>query len=95
QNLAAGDVYVFVEALVDSVNTIQKTAFFQVGSDPDLEMDTDGSGQFWLTFVPEEFLPINPGEVINSLTFVIRRKVFTSGADRVDEELDFVVGCVQ
>lgn len=92
QNLQPGDVYLFPRAVADG-KLVELVPFEQVGNTPELEMAYDGNGKFSLTFIPEEFFPIPPGAVITALTFVVRRKVFSSPADKTDGIAVISVGC--
>jgi hypothetical protein len=56
-------------------------------------MAYEGSGIFKSYFIPERFFPIPPGAVITSMKFVIQRKNFSTGSDRVTKDLLIEIKC--
>lgn len=92
QNLTAGDVYVFARCVANG-KLYEVTAFADVANNPNLEMKSEGNGVFTLTFIPEDFFPIPPGDEITSMVFVIRRKNFNSPDDKTDGNAVISVGC--
>jgi hypothetical protein len=94
QNLDAEACYVYLKAtLSDSSATIIPTNFFQVGTNPDLQMKQVSPGRFQKTIIPEVFFNLQPGQQIGYIKAIVMKKNYASGADRVDSDLDIDVYC--
>lgn len=89
QNLAADDCYSYAECTLKSGTVIKITNFFTVGSEPKLMMQNYAPGKFRLPMVPQQFFGLAAGDQIESMKFVVMKKVYIDAKDRVDE--DFVV----
>lgn len=87
QNLADDDCYVYAECVANGV-TYNIASFFNVGNTPKLQMEAVAEGTFRKIIIPRLFFDNVPaGDTITSMKFVVMRKVFTSGQDRVDDDL--------
>jgi hypothetical protein len=93
QNLAPDDCWFFAECVADSVTYRIANSSFAVKNFPQLQMAYEGSGIFKSYFIPERFFPIPPGAVITSMKFVIQRKNFSTGSDRVTKDLLIEIKC--
>ncbi len=86
RNLDANDCYLYVKLTLSDATIVEKSGFFDVGTNPALKMTkiTDGifAGQFKLTMIPREFFNIPTGKTIVSAQFIVRRQTFNGGADR-------------
>lgn len=89
KNLASSQCYCYVEAELTTGTVVKVSNFFDVGNTPELQMENYEDGQFRLPMIPEDFLPLNPGDEIKSMKFVVMKKVYLTAADRVDE--DFIM----
>lgn len=93
QNLDASDCYVYAECTANGV-VYKVENFFQVGSNPKLQMDYLGDGKFRKIIIPQLFFDMVPaGDAITSMKFVVMRKVFSGGNDRVDDDLIIDLEC--
>jgi hypothetical protein len=66
---------------------------FNVGSNPDLQMDYLDNGNFQLRLIPEEFFNVPVTKTIDYLEFIAMKKVFATGADRVTEAVKVQIEC--
>ena len=88
KNLDPNDCYCYVEAELTSGTVVKVANFFNVGDTPELQMESYEDGQFRLPMVPKDFMPLNPGDEIKTMKFVVMKKVYLTAADRVDEDFD-------
>jgi hypothetical protein len=94
QNLGAEECYVYLKAtLSDSSASIIPTNFFQVGTNPDLQMKQVAPGRFQKTIIPEVFFNLQPGQQIGYIKAIVMKKNYIAGVDRVDSDLDIDVYC--
>lgn len=94
QNLDEDDCYMYSECTLTDGTTIKIENFFDVGDNPDLQMEYYDEGRFRLTFVPFEFFDLVDGNEIETMKFVVMKKVYLDNDDRVDEDFDVEV-CVE
>lgn len=94
KNLNPGEVYIFAQAeLSDSTTISTVPSFFNVSSEPRLEMDYIGDDTFRKFIYPREFFGVPIDEEIVSMTFVVLKKNYASSADRADNEIHVEMGC--
>jgi hypothetical protein len=93
QNLGAQECYVFLEVRLTDSTLIRPSTIFQVGNNPELQMNQISAGTFELVMIPEQFFNLQPGQKIDSFKAVVIRKVFISGADRVDDDFIIDMAC--
>ena len=93
QNLADDEVYCYASATTTDSVEFEISTFFNVPNFPKLQMEGDGAGTFTMTMIPREFFEIPAGKTIQSMTFVVRKKVFLNTGDRIDEDLLIELGC--
>jgi hypothetical protein len=96
QNLGAEECYVYLKAtLSDSSASIIPTNFFQVGTNPDLQMKQVSPGRFQKTIIPELFFNLQPGQQIGYIKAIVMKKNYIAGPDRVDADLDIDLYCIE
>jgi hypothetical protein len=98
QNLADGDVLVYMKASVEDtatavVTTIEPSKFLQLQNNPKLAMKKDASGKFKLYIIPDQFFHIPAGLVLKDIEVTIRKRAWASGADQIDQRIKFKGGC--
>lgn len=93
QNLAPDDCWFFAECTADSVTYRIANSSFAVKNFPQLQMTYEGNGVFKSYFIPERFFPIPAGAQITSMKFVIQRRNFATGNDRVAKDLLIEIKC--
>jgi hypothetical protein len=93
QGLDPDECYVYAEATLTDNSKIIIDNIFNVGSNPDLQMNYIGEGVFEKAFVPDQFFDVPAGKEIDFMKFIIIRKTYASGADRIDKDLDVQVAC--
>ncbi|MBI1316466.1 hypothetical protein GC167_06355 [bacterium] len=93
QNLAPDDCYLYVEC-TDTAGVVHRpSAYLQVGNNPDLQMDYIGGGVFQKMFFLEEIFNFSTPVSIKSYKFIVRRKDFAFGEERVPYDIAGEVGC--
>ncbi|MCF8284085.1 MAG: hypothetical protein K9I48_03835 [Sphingobacteriales bacterium] len=98
QNLADGDVLVYMKASVEDtatavVTTIEPSKFLQLQNNPKLTMKKDASGKFKLYIIPDQFFHIPAGLILKDIEVTIRKRAWASGADQIDQRIKFKGGC--
>jgi hypothetical protein len=94
QNIGSGNCYIYLEVTLVDGTVIRPSNFFQVGSNPNLEMADIGGGSFEKAFIPQDFFGLTAGQKIATLKAVVMKKTFLSGDDRVDNDfLIDIAGC--
>jgi hypothetical protein len=93
-NVGVDNFYVYCRANLASGGIREYVAWGDVGNTPELNLIKDpNDGLYKITFVPEDFFKLKSGEIIKSLEFVVRNKVFTTPADKTDQKNTVFVGC--
>ncbi len=95
QQLNPDEVYLYLEATLTDSTVLKPSGFFQVGNNPELKLTetATGSGSYAKTFIPRLFFNLNENQHILSLKAVAMKKVFQTGADRVDQDYILKFGC--
>jgi len=95
QNLNPDEVYIYLEATLKDSSVLKLSNFFQVGSNPELKMTESSAeeGVYTKTFIPRYLFNLNEDEHLISLKAVVMKKVFQTGADRVDNDFILNLGC--
>ena len=93
QNLDPTDCYAYVKILYTDGSVAQIENPFNVGTNPDLQMNYIGDGNFELLVVPSELFTIPAGKSADYLEFIAMRKNFASGADRVTDAVKVQIDC--
>ena len=76
QNLASDDCYMYAKVTYTDGTFDQIENTFNVGSNPDLQMDYLDNGNFQLRLIPEEFFNVPATKTIDYLEFIAMKKVF-------------------
>ena len=53
---------------------VEKTSWGEVGNKAELKMKDEGNGKYSLTFIPNQFFPINNGDKIKAINYKFRNK---------------------
>jgi len=93
QNLDPSECYVYAEATLTDNSKVIIDNIFNVGSNPDLMMEYVDEGIFEKAFVPDQFFAVPAGKEIDFMKFIIIKKTYASGADRINKDLDVDVVC--
>ncbi|MCH1407160.1 MAG: hypothetical protein L7U67_07750 [Schleiferiaceae bacterium] len=93
QNLASDDCYMYAKVTYTDGTFDQIENTFNVGSNPDLQMDYLDNGNFQLRLIPDEFFNVPATKTIDYLEFIAMKKVFATGADRVTEAVNVQIEC--
>jgi hypothetical protein len=93
QNLASDDCYMYAKVIFTDGTFAQIENTFNVGTNPDLQMDYLEDGNFQMRLIPQEFFNIPANKTIDYLEFIAMRKVFATGADRVTEAVNVQIEC--
>ncbi|OYU95044.1 MAG: hypothetical protein CFE21_12100 [Bacteroidetes bacterium B1(2017)] len=99
KNLAEGDAYLWIkcsgtDTITGAPVVYQPSSFFNAGSNPSLEMKKDlATGRFYLTMIPQSFFGFSPTFKPKEIECTVRRKVYTSTADRTTDQPKIKVGC--
>jgi hypothetical protein len=93
QNLSSDDCYAYAKVVYTDGTSQQIENTFNVGSNPDLQMQDVGDGNFEMLIVPTEHFNLNPMKEVDYLEFIAMRKNFASGADRVTEAVVIPIFC--
>jgi hypothetical protein len=93
QNLASDDCYMYAKVTYTDGTFDQIENTFNVGSNPDLQMDYLDNGNFQLRLIPEEFFNVPATKTIDYLEFIAMKKVFATGADRVTKAVNVQIEC--
>lgn len=93
QNLPEDEALLYVKATLADGTTIERSKFFQMQNDPGLQMKKLANGQFKLTMVLNEFLPLKSTDVVKKITCTIRKKTYMGIDDQSAHNVTFVVGC--
>ncbi len=90
-NLDPNECYAYAECKLESGTVVKVANFFAVGNTPQLQMEYYDQGKFRLTMVPQDFFSLNSGDKIETMRFVVMKKVYIDAKDRVDENFDVIV----
>lgn len=93
QNLASDDCYIYAKVIFTDGSSSQIENTFNVGTNPKLQMNYLGDGNFEKLIVPSEFFTIPANKTIDYLEFIAMKKVFATGADRVTEAVNVQIEC--
>lgn len=88
QNLDPDSCYLYSECTLTDGTVIRIAPFFNVGDYPELKMEYYEDSRFRLSMQPAEFFGLAPGQQINTMKFLVMKKVYLDNDDRTDEELD-------
>lgn len=93
QNLDPTECYLYskVYYLDGSFSEIENA--FNVGSNPALQMDFLGDGNFEKIIAPAQFFNVPANKTIDFCEFIIMKKTFASGADRVTQAVEAQIEC--
>lgn len=91
QDLAPDDCYAYVECTLTDGTVLKIANFFLVGDEPKLQLENYTPGKFRLPMVPADFFELTAGQVIESMKFVVMRKVYIDANDRVDEDFSITL----
>lgn len=99
QDLEDGDAYLWMkvtgtDTLTGLTVTYQPSTFFATGTNPNLQMVKDNTtGKFYLTMMPYSFFGFSPSFKPKDIECTVRRKVYTSSADRTTDQPKIKFGC--
>jgi hypothetical protein len=99
KDLASGDAYLWIKVSGTDTATglavvYQPSTFFESGSNPKLEMTKDETtGRFYLTILPSMFFGFSPTFVPKEIECTVRRKNYSSSADRTTDQPKIKFGC--
>jgi hypothetical protein len=93
QNLATDEVYVYAKVYYTDGSFTQIENAYNVGTNPKLKMKYIGDYNYEKRIVPREFFNSPASKTIDYCEFIIMKKVFASGADRVDEPVNVQIEC--
>lgn len=93
QNLDSNDCFVYSKVTYTDGSVDQIENSFNVGTNPNLQMTWKGDGNFEMQIIPQEHFSFDAGKTVDFLEFVVQKRAFASGADRVTEALIVPIEC--
>lgn len=93
QNLASDDCYIYAKVYYLDGTFTQIENTFTVGTNPKLQMEYLGDGNFEKRIVPAEFFNAPSNKVIDKVEFIAMKKVFVTGEDRVTDAVVIQIDC--
>ena len=93
QNLDPSECYLYskVYYLDGTFSEIENA--FNVGSNLALQMEFLGDGNFEKVIIPSQFFNIPVNKTIDFCEFIVMKKIFASGADRVTQAVEAQIEC--
>lgn len=93
QNLTEDDCYVYAKVYYTDGTSVQIESAYTVGTNAKLKMEHVGDGNFVKRVVPREFFNSPATKSIDFCEFIVMKKTFATGADRVDEAVNVQIDC--
>jgi len=93
QNLASDDCYAYAKVVYTNGSVAQIESPFNAGTNPKLKMNFIGDGNFEMHLVPNEHFTLDPNNEVDYLEFIVIKKNFATGADRVTEAVVVPIFC--
>jgi hypothetical protein len=93
QDLTADDCYVYAKVYYTDGTSVQIENAYNVGTNPKLKMNYVGDGNFVKRIVAREFFNTPASKTIDYCEFIVMKKVFATGADRVDAAVEVQIDC--
>ena len=93
QNLLEDDCYAYAKAVYTDGTSVQIENAFNVGTNLKLNMEYIGDSNFEMLLVPADHFILDPNKEVDFLEFVVMKKNFATGADRVTDAVIIPIFC--
>ena len=93
QNLAENDCYAYAKAVYKDGTSVQVENAFNVGTNSKLQMEYVGDSNFEMLLVPTNHFNLDLNKEVDFLEFVVMKKNFATGADRVTDAAIIPISC--
>ena len=93
QNLAEDDCYAYAKAVYTDGTSVQIENAFNVGTNLKLNMEYVGDSNFEMLLVPTNHFNLDLNKEVDFLEFVVMKKNFVTGADRVTDAVIIPISC--
>jgi len=93
KNLADDQALLYIRAKLADGTFVSRTTFFNMQNDPALTMTKMANGQFKMTMVLDDFLPLKAGDEVKQVEVTVRKKDYLGLDDQSAHYVKMIVGC--